>query len=507
MIGFFLSGQVVLAGGITLVTHGFSGDITSWIVPMAERMSGHPDFPGTQITCYSIEIKSSGGGYRYDATRLVGPAPDQSDSGEIAIKLDWSSIASTLGTSSTDVAEAAATALLDPALLGELNGRPLVELPLHFLGHSRGSSVISELARELGERGVWVDHLSFLDPVPVALYGDAPVKVFENVLFADNFYQTLGGFLTPTGSAVSGSFNRKLTHLSGGYSGFAANHYDPHLWYHGTIELTTPADDSQADISASERNSWWTDAESSGASAGFHFSRIGRGDRLSNTIPANDTDDAIHDGYNRLWDLGAGTGNNRSLVPGKSEQWPNIITCRRLGSGSIPAGGMLSLALNYQCSSEDATLTVFLDPDRNPWNGNEHTLSTSTLPGTGPSNVFALDLDDPIPPATSGHFAIGTHIEQAGRSRFLYGADSLEVTTPPPVINGTSHALQAGLLTLSIIGSPGQQVRIEASSNLVDWVPIGTETLVASSLVFSDLDSPAHARRFYRFAWVPPVPD
>ncbi|MFP6904778.1 MAG: hypothetical protein VCG02_06140 [Verrucomicrobiota bacterium] len=47
MLGLLLSGQVVLAGGITRVSHGFSGDITSWIIPMAERMSGHPDVPGT----------------------------------------------------------------------------------------------------------------------------------------------------------------------------------------------------------------------------------------------------------------------------------------------------------------------------------------------------------------------------------------------------------------------------------------------------------------------------
>jgi hypothetical protein len=178
-----LAPSPALAGGVTVITHGFNSDITSWILPMASRFPGHPGFPGTQLTCYEIEITASGGGFTSTATRLDGPAPDASDSGEIVVKLDWSSI-DTGQASTGQVAAAAASALLSTGLIPENDGRPLAELPLHLIGHSRGASVVSEISRELGKRGVWVDHLTFLDPVPVASYGDAAVQVWENILYA-----------------------------------------------------------------------------------------------------------------------------------------------------------------------------------------------------------------------------------------------------------------------------------------------------------------------------------
>ena len=93
---------------------------------------------------------------------------------------------------------AAAAALLSTTLIPENGGRPLAELPLHLLGHSRGSSLVSEIARLLGGKGVWVDQMTLWDPVDNT-YGDATIGVWENVLFADDYYQQLGGFLIPQG--------------------------------------------------------------------------------------------------------------------------------------------------------------------------------------------------------------------------------------------------------------------------------------------------------------------
>ena len=52
-------------------------------------------------------------------------------------------------------------------LIPEMGGRPLAQLPLHLIGHSRGGSVVTEMARLLGAQGVWVDQVTTLDPRPV----------------------------------------------------------------------------------------------------------------------------------------------------------------------------------------------------------------------------------------------------------------------------------------------------------------------------------------------------
>jgi hypothetical protein len=491
------------AGGVTLITHGFNSDITSWILPMASRFPGHPGFPGTDLTCYEIEITASGGEFAATSTRLDGPAPDASDSGEIVVKLDWSSI-DTGPASSSQVAAAAANALLSTGLIPENNGRPLAELPLHLIGHSRGASVVSEISRELGKRGVWVDHLTLLDPVPVDTYGDAAVRIWENVLYADNFYQQLGEFLIPQGSPVSGAFNRKLVSLPSGYAFLSgANHSDVHLWYHGTVQLGTPATDTQASITSSMRSTWWTAAESSGAAAGFHYSRIGGGDRLSTATPAGSGTDAINAGYNRLWDLGAGTAANRSLVTAKNALWPSLITARRSAPASIPAGTAFDLELRYQ--SDDASagapvLTVTLDPDANPWNGNGIEIDTRPLSASGPANVLTAHLALTVPPALSGSYRIGARIQQSGRTRHLQAAGTLLVTPalPPPSIDRSSLGFSGGLFAFTILGSPGQSVRIEAAETLSDWKGIATRTLDGPTWIFSDPDTALHPKRFYR---------
>ena len=38
---------------------------------------------------------------------------------------------------------------------------------MHFIGHSRGASVVGALAEELGEAGIWVDQVTYLDTHPL----------------------------------------------------------------------------------------------------------------------------------------------------------------------------------------------------------------------------------------------------------------------------------------------------------------------------------------------------
>ncbi|MGI8436529.1 MAG: hypothetical protein ACR2NX_06435 [Chthoniobacterales bacterium] len=164
------------AGGVTVITHGFNSNVTDWIIPMAEAMPLHANFPGTSFSCYVISITRNGSGQYIATASLVGGVnPTQSDSGEIFVKLDWSTLSSVGGPSTTTIATAAVSALLSTTLIPEMNGRPLAELPLHLVGHSRGGSVITEIARLMGAQGIWVDQVTTLDPRPVPQFGDAAV--------------------------------------------------------------------------------------------------------------------------------------------------------------------------------------------------------------------------------------------------------------------------------------------------------------------------------------------
>lgn len=129
---------------------------------------------------------------------------------------------------------------------------------------------------------------------------DGEVKVYSNVLFADNYYQF--AMYVPNGQPVDGAYNRFLGSslgativdaLPGGYSTAldGAQHADVHLWYHGTIDTSESAFDGPIGTQDGEfvtpemRNTWWTALEDGGKKAGFHYSRLGGGDRLSMSSP------------------------------------------------------------------------------------------------------------------------------------------------------------------------------------------------------------------------------
>ncbi len=152
--------------GVTIITHGLYGDIDDWVISMAERIAKYPLFPGKRSTCYKLYFIPNGTGYNATWIRLSGDRPLETDSGEILIKLDWRQLANNRF-STRQVAGAVVSSLLQTNFISELGGHAIAELPLHLIGHSRGGSLVCEVSRLLGESGVWVDHLTTLDPHPL----------------------------------------------------------------------------------------------------------------------------------------------------------------------------------------------------------------------------------------------------------------------------------------------------------------------------------------------------
>ena len=494
------------AGGVTLITHGFNSDVASWVIPMQGRVAQYGALSPTNTACYEITITQNGQGqYVAAATFLSGTNPLVASSGEILLKLNWSTLSGLGGPATTTIATAAAQALLATNLIPVLGGRSLVEMPLHLVGHSRGASVVAELSRLLGAEGIWVDQMTTLDPVPVAALGDPAMRLYANVLYADNYWQNLGVFLDPQGQSLTGAYNRKLTNLSGAAS---SAHSDVHLWYHGTIDFNTPITVDGATISGTERQNWWTAAEQRGTNAGFRLSLIGGGDRLSSAEPAGAGNGRISDGFNRNYSLGGGQTTNRVVLPVNNGSWSNPILLSHTATNPLPAGVGFDFTLHHQSGTNQATnvtLQAFLDRDANPWNGNETLVYQEVLAGTG-TNATAAVTRSAQPSAASlepGPYRLLTKLSRNGRTRFLYAPLPVNLTTSvnPPTL--ASLGFTDGAFKLRVTGFAGQTVVTEASTNLAQWTAIASNTISGKGFDLAVTNAAGTPARFFHAVLAP----
>lgn len=439
------SAPIARGAGVTIITHGLDGNADGWVTGMADQIPNYTTFFGTSNTFYKFYFVSLGGGsYQMTWTRLGGSQPTSTDSGEIIVALDWSQLADGNSFNTYQIAGVVASVLQSTNFISELNGHAACEFPLHLIGHSRGGSVMSEVSLRLGTNGVWVDHLTTLDPHPLNNDGfnldalqysaiDAPVRTYQNVLFHDNYWQNIA-FLV-YGEPVSGAYIRQLYDVSGGYQNVGDLHYphsNVHLWYHATVDERNPASDSEAQVTSTEFNNWYVSYEQFSYKAGFIYSLIGRGDRTSTDQPVGPGFPAIRDGYNQWWDLGAGVANNRTALPANNGNWPNLVKFNRTTTNQIVQGQGMPVKYYYQWaqpSSSLATISIYLDDDLNPINTNQTFLRQITVPGNGASSIsFSttnLTLDASV--AAPGYHAVLAKITAGGRTRYLYAPELVEV--------------------------------------------------------------------------------
>ena len=391
-----------LLAGVTLVTHGqTSGGLAAWVPAMADAIEARLGEPVSRL---AITVTESGGVVSASAA-LSGPSPSATASGEIVGYIDWSSLAGGLFFPTNDtveVARAVADLMLSPAGVPGL-GRALVELPIHVVGHSRGSSLVSEIARELGRAGVWVDHLTSLDPYPRS--GDAPVGIAQTVAFADNFYQTSS--LIVNGSPVAGAVDRHLPSMTGGYTGGTdPNHSDVHLWYHGSIDTVGDAYDGEATLANANRPSWYAAGEALGQTAGFFFSRLIGGD-----APAAGLHPAL-----------GGTESRESPDDAAATQ-PSIVS---FGFGtnlpaSVISGARIPLDFVADDADSGATITFVLDTDRNPYNANDAVTIGSTSIGATPGSALSTGSFDWLTAGTArGTYFVSARISDGAHTRYAY---------------------------------------------------------------------------------------
>jgi Ca2+-binding RTX toxin-like protein len=420
-----------LLAGVTLLTHGQNGNITGWIAAasdaIADRLGGAQN--ATVATMTVEEVSGDLAVTRYD--RDSGYVDYRNNSqAELIIKLDWSSVSD--GSYSTgDVAQVVAEYMLAKRTASALP--PLVELPLHLMGHSRGASLVVELSRLFGRRGVTVDQVTFLDPHPVdgeddlfnADFGDARMRVYDNVVFADNYWRTDGNAqdFDPDGEPVNGSFDAELEQVEQNH--FVSAHGAVTAYYVGTIDTDTSSGGDHPVL-----GSWYGGSNPDRDETGFAFSRIG----ATASRPASGLGPALR---------GTATRSEAGL---DGLQFPSATEVKPLGGvTSLSSGRRISVQLRAQLrGGAAADVDFFLDNDRNPYNGAGPVVGHGTISGAMADRTYALSHTLARSP---GDYFLAVRLSAGGeRDRWLYGP-GLEVTEAVPVgtiesrilkLNGTS---------------------------------------------------------------------
>lgn len=375
-----------------MITHGWIGNETypAWVNTMAQALTTVAQGQNLQTTRYHIRIFKGSSGITSSIERI--PAATTPPEGEIVVTVDWANLGNHLHNGAGITTDQVANELqmvLRRATPSIGLSSPLASLPLHLIGHSRGGSVMLETAHYLGKCGVWVDHLTSLDPHPlmppdIDIFPngfqppDQPLRLYENVVFADNYWRkdTLAddiwvGNLDFNGHSIPGSTDYFLSETILGGVGSSVEHSDVHSWYHGTIGSPGQYPTSDGDVSITA--DWYASTNHRNA-RGFAYSRLFPGG-LNNRRIIRFANARSH----------GGTADRLSTDRGGGSQWANIEYIQTPGypNNRIPQGQTTSAAYKYQDRDSSVWIDWFVDSDTNPFNNVGSPIASQTLGSTG----------------------------------------------------------------------------------------------------------------------------
>ena len=168
--------------------------------------------------------------------------------------------------------------------------------------------------------------------------------------------------------------------------------------------------------------------------------------------------------------------------------------------------GKLDVAANF-FSGSNSLYQITLSGNTPGTNYNQLTVQTLALNGS-----LKVVLTNGFLPVSGNSFVIANDSSQSGsftnltlptfqsnlvlNVRYSPGSVTLEVD---PVIFGLTNSVYTnGAFQFSLDGPPASAYDIQASSNLIDWITIGTNSPFTGTLNFIDTNAPTLDHRFYR---------
>jgi hypothetical protein len=399
-----LNGLTVIAHGAELFGGAGSSSRPGWIDSMGQAVAARY---GGNTAIYALRVEPNGDNAVKIAsfTRLSGAANSAAGtSGETVLLLDWAAVSNVgilppKSDYSTTLISNAVLPYLTTAFPNVGINSPLAEGTIQLIGHSRGGSMIAELARGLGNVGIWVDHLTFLDPRPVPS-DPLNISVRSNVIFADNYYQTSGdGLFVPNGVTVSGAVNTGPLKVEG--SGLGHTHNNIILFYQGTVDTSSTANIQSVKVP----NSWYADNNVNRETTGFYYAHGGGG---AWARPASGLSSAF----------GGSVSRSAAARTSGAAQWANVSSINVSATTLAPMQSFTA-SFRYSSFNTNASMQWYLDPDTNPYNNNSLALgNASTLGATGENVVFTNANLSAVAPA--GTYFLEARISNAAGTRYAY---------------------------------------------------------------------------------------
>ncbi len=398
----------VLFAGVTILAHGLDGDINGWIATAADAIQARAG--GTSAASeYVMKLDKSGGNIVVTSFTLKsGNLPlDQTTAGEAIVKLDWSAI-SGADQNTGPVAQA----VVDYFTAHHAGLPDFVGLPIQLIGHSKGGSLVSEISKDFGQRGIWVDQMTALDPVGgtsvdipfvgTQVFGDPVMASYDNVIFVDDYYRN---GMQPSGQSFDGAHVVDLSDIVTDSYLFGA-HNGVTVYYDATIDptLTTaggmPVEDSWFGTSADKPSRTQT---------GYVFSRLGGAPQPADGLA-----------------VAFGGSASRVAAGQTGTQYANVYGPSIGGGNTISNGQAITLKALYDDRDSAATVTFFLDSDQNPLNGTGTSLGSKSLGSA--SAATTMSLAGNTTGVAGGTYYLGAAITDAdGHVRYSYNASAVTV--------------------------------------------------------------------------------
>jgi hypothetical protein len=408
-----------LLAGMTLIAHGVAetDGLPAWTTAMRQAIEAR--IGASAVATLPFLFNQPTDGSDPTITNLaLGQLLQTTTHAEAVGVLDWAD-ASNEYISDTNIftSTSVAIGMFDLFIAADpLNGfdEPIAELPIHLIGHGRGASLVSELARLLGEQGIWVDQITLLDPHPltsqdpfVELFEiDAGIQAFSNVAFVDDYYR----FGTaPDGEPAVGAWNVDLTGLPG------IGHEPVHTWYHGTADLT----DTFVPSGETVNSAWYgTGAIRARDQNGWGVSRLGGTDRAASPM---------NTGLSSTF--GGGATRSNPAIAGAG-QWPNVADVRLSGGNALRAGQLVQVNFRFGDRDSGATVEFYLDTDENPYNAGAQLMGSRAMSqSVHTDGSVVLDLGATAP----GAYRVMAKVTDGVHTRYAYVPGAVTVAATPPI--------------------------------------------------------------------------